>query len=497
MTDYDHNTLIIGAGFGGIGAALALAERDIDVLLCETLNYPGGCASTFGRSGYRFEAGATLFSGFAPGQLFHDWIERHQLDVEIDFLNPVVELRTPNLHFAVPNQREQLIEQFCALPGAPREALRKFFALQRKVADALWGLLDDPALLPPFGAAGLFRHAARVPRYLPLLRLIGKPLSAVLERFGLADFEPLRVYLDAVSQITVQASSAEAEAPFALSTMDYFFRGTGHVVGGIGQLATALTGAIEASGGTVELANRVKRLEPLDGGKQGWRVHTRRGTYTVQRVIANLLPHTVRTLAGLEPGEHARLDTLADAVDEGWSACMLYLGVRDHAGLGGASAHHLELVQDTGIPFLEGNHLFCSISSASETERVPRPGLRTVTVSTHVPLEMVRKLSGDARAAYIQNVQDHMRAGLEQLAPELAEHIEFEMSASPRTFERFTGRPGGAVGGIPRRAGWHHYCGMKPRPMLPGLYLVGDSVFPGQSTLATALGGVKLALTAF
>jgi len=27
----------------------------------------------------------------------------------------------------------------------------------------------------------------------------------------------------------------------------------------------------------------------------------------------------------------------------------------------------------------------------------------------------------------------------------------------------------------------------------PGLWMVGDSVFPGQSTLATALGGVKVA----
>src|SRR5690606_23293049 len=203
---YDHDTLVIGAGFGGLGAAMALAEQGSDVVVCETLAYPGGCASTFTRHGYQFESGATLFSGFAQGQLFDRWIERHQLDVELDWLDPVVELRTPDWRLAVPRDRDALIEHFCQLPQAPVEPLRAFFALQRRVADALWHLLDHPELLPPFGVRALGHHIARVPRYLPLLRLMGKPLIDVLRRFGLQDFTPLRTYLDSVSQITVQAS---------------------------------------------------------------------------------------------------------------------------------------------------------------------------------------------------------------------------------------------------------------------------------------------------
>lgn len=36
-------------------------------------------------------------------------------------------------------------------------------------------------------------------------------------------------------------------------------------------------------------------------------------------------------------------------------------------------------------------------------------------------------------------------------------------------------------------------AGAWPRPIAPNLWLVGDSVFPGQSTLATALGGLRVA----
>ena len=45
---------VVGAGFGGLATALRLAELGANVVLCETLRYPGGCASTFSRSGYQF-----------------------------------------------------------------------------------------------------------------------------------------------------------------------------------------------------------------------------------------------------------------------------------------------------------------------------------------------------------------------------------------------------------------------------------------------------------
>ena len=50
------DAIIIGSGFGGLGAALTLAQAGLDVLVLETLNYPGGCAGTFVRDGAHFDA---------------------------------------------------------------------------------------------------------------------------------------------------------------------------------------------------------------------------------------------------------------------------------------------------------------------------------------------------------------------------------------------------------------------------------------------------------
>ncbi|MGB5194512.1 MAG: FAD-dependent oxidoreductase, partial [Polyangiales bacterium] len=114
----DADVVVIGAGFGGLAASLRLAELGADVVLCETLRYPGGCASTFTRQGYQFEAGATLFSGLGEGQLFSRWNEAWDLGLRFDLLDPLVEMRTARWSLSVPPDRDAFIERFCKLPNA-------------------------------------------------------------------------------------------------------------------------------------------------------------------------------------------------------------------------------------------------------------------------------------------------------------------------------------------------------------------------------------------
>lgn len=502
----EKDVLVIGAGFGGLATALTLCEGGASVVLCERLRYPGGCASTFTRAGRTFEAGATLFAGFDPGQLFSIWMERHHLPVTLLALDPVVELRAPDLTLPIPGTRAALVDRLSALPGAPTEGLRDFFARQCAVADTLWPLLDDSQLLPPFNLGGLGslgglralgRHFYRAPRYAPLAPLIGRPLIHLLQRHGVADFLPLRLLVDAVCQITVQAPAAEAEAPLALAALDYFFRGTRHVHGGIGELAWALVRAIQALGGDVRLPDPVHRLEPTE---RGWRAHTRHGVIDARTVVANLLPQGLHALLGDAAAPAARrLAALGRQVEAGWGAAMLYLSLPPLSLPPDATRdaplrlepHHLQLIHHPDRPLTEGNHLFCSISGQDEP-RGPA-GERSVTISTHVPMSTLTTLEPDAQGAYIAQIQDTMRATLAARAPELWAAKTHELTASPRTFERFTGRHRGYVGGVPRRAGWSAYRHLGAPEFLPGLYLIGDTVFPGQSTLATAVGGSKLA----
>ena len=63
--------------------------------------------------------------------------------------------------------------------------------------------------------------------------------------------------------------------------------------------------------------------------------------------------------------------------------------------------------------------------------------------------------------------------------------------ATPRTFARFTGRPDGRVGGLPQTREWANFRALSHRSGQPGLYLVGDTVFPGAGTIGVTLSGLN------
>ena len=63
------------------------------------------------------------------------------------------------------------------------------------------------------------------------------------------------------------------------------------------------------------------------------------------------------------------------------------------------------------------------------------------------------------------------------------------LPGTPVTFQRFTNRFQGWVGGFPQT---NLFRAWGPR-LAPKLWMVGDSIFPGQSTAAVALGGMRVA----
>jgi len=462
------DALVIGSGFGGLGAALQLAESGQRVVVCERLNYPGGCGGTFTHGGVRYEAGATLAMGLDEGDMFADIIADYGLDVDHAPLDPVVEVRDGAYTTALPRHPD-------GFAGVLRELGAERFAREVEgVTRALRPLLRRPDLLPPLGIRNLLTHARALPDYLALLPVVGRSLAQRLRRHGL-DSDDLRHWLEPLCWVSVQTGVDEAEAPFAMAAIDALLRSAHHVRGGMGALAWGLVQAIRQAGGIVTFGNRVKGLRRERGG---WVVETRRGPWRAPRVFANVLPQSLPTLTDGE----VRLDRLARRIEGGYGAAMLYLQVEALDTLP-PHAFHLNLVDDPARPYHEGNHVFCSVSAVGEDRGAE--GRRTVVVSTHLP--------ANADRLTVERVHRQMTATVERRAPEVWAAHQACMTASPRTFARFTARDRGYVGGIPRRKGPMSYRELWAPAPARGLHLVGDSVLLGQSTISAFVSGARIA----
>jgi phytoene dehydrogenase-like protein len=76
--------------------------------------------------------------------------------------------------------------------------------------------------------------------------------------------------------------------------------------------------------------------------------------------------------------------------------------------------------------------------------------------------------------------------------PELRRYIRYQQVGTPFSFWRYTRRRHGMVGGLPQLLGSSGLLSLGPRAAgVGGLWLVGDSTFPGQSSAAVTQSGIR------
>jgi phytoene dehydrogenase-like protein len=127
------------------------------------------------------------------------------------------------------------------------------------------------------------------------------------------------------------------------------------------------------------------------------------------------------------------------------------------------------------------------------TRRRGPAGQRTATLSTHTDVGSWWRLRHTDRSAYHARRDDYVEkllAGAETAVPGIRQAITLCLPGTPVTFQFYTRRPQGMVGGFPQTS---LFDVRGPATGLPNLWLVGDSIFPGQSTAGVTLGGMRVA----
>lgn len=484
-----ERVVVVGAGIGGLTAAAVLARRGLDVTVLEAHVYPGGCAGTFYHQGYRFDAGATLAGGFYPGGPMDivaqaagipDWPARHS--------NPSMVVHLPDGSKVARWTDKRRQEEYRSAFGP---AADDFFSWQERTADAMWDLALLSPDWPPQSPAQLFRVIKDGIRWIendPAGRLKPELLVDALRPIAghLQDApDNFRLFIDAQLLISAQTTSKYANALYGASALDLPRRGVVHLEGGMGAIANTLVKAVRKNGGKVLFRQAVTRIILNNGRPVA--VETRRGDrFPADAIIANLTPWNIQRLLGSEAPR--ALKSLAPHPEDGWGAFMAYVGIDSQAIPDDFALHHQVIIRE---PLGEGNTIFLSISPPWDRGRAP-DGKRAITISTHTRLNDWWNLYEQDRQGYETRKQAYLVRLLEvaeRIIPNLREASDLELPGSPVTFERFTHRAWGWVGGFPQTSLFR----LQGPRLSPGLWMVGDSIFPGQSTAAVALGGLRVA----
>ncbi len=481
--------VVIGAGVGGLTTAAMLARKGMDVTVLEAHVYPGGCAGTFYHQGYQFEAGATLAGGFYPGGPMdlvaqaagiQDWGDhKDELAMQVHLPDGMVVNRWAD---------ERSLQDYRTVFGTQVD---KFWRWQQSTADALWDLALRQPAWPPQSLRQTLQLAQKgagwlAGRFSPGLALDAfRPLGVHLR--GLP--EAFKLFIDAQLLISAQAESDQANALYGASALDLPRRGVVHLPGGIGSISRTLAQAVTAHGGKVLYRQEVKKILSEKGRISA--VETKRGeVFPAELVVANMPPWNI---ARLLPGsdhlsvQSRRLRSLSNLPVSGWGAFTAYVGFDANLVPAGFPIHHQVLLRR---PLGEGNSAFLSINPEWDSERAPA-GQRVMTISTHTDLTTWWKLFSVDRSVYEARKEEYLERLLlaaERVIPGIRAGARLLLPGTPVTFQRFTRRAYGWVGGFPQT---NLFQAWAPR-LASGLWMVGDSIFPGQSTAAVALGGLRV-----
>ena len=248
---------IVGAGPGGLTAAMLLAKRGFKVTLFEKENKVGGRNSSLVKNGYKFDVGPTfLMMKFILDEVFVEAGRKVEDYMEFKRLEPMYRLQFDDVCLEPTTVKEAMIQQLEEnFPGSSK-GYEKFLKTESVRFDRMYPCLQkDYSTYSKFLSFDLLKA-------LPKLS-IGRSLINVLGNYF--DSEKLKLSFTFQSKY-LGMSAWDCPAAFAILPYVEHAFGVYHVMGGLSEISEAMLKVCIEQGVNVRLNTPVNQLM-LDGKK--------------------------------------------------------------------------------------------------------------------------------------------------------------------------------------------------------------------------------------
>ncbi|MBD3765668.1 MAG: phytoene desaturase, partial [Rhodobacterales bacterium] len=472
------HAVVIGAGLGGLAAAMRLGAKGYRVTVFDRLDRPGGRGSSIHQGGHRFDLGPTIVT--VPQGLRDLWAtcgRDFDADVTLVPMDPFYTIRWQDgSHFDVPADRDALRAEVARLsPGdlagfdrfMRDSAARYDFGYEDLGRRPMHRLVDLIRALPRFGLLRADRsvhaHAARRVRD-PRLR------------FALS-FHPLFIGGDPFRVTSMYILVSHLERAF----------GVHYAMGGVQAIADAMARVIADQGGRVVQGAEVDAITESGGRASGVRLVSGQ-TVPADIVVSNAdAVHTYDRLLRDRPRKRWTTPRLARTR---WSMGLFvwYFGTRGTRGMWPQAGHHTILVgprySEHIRDIFRAGRIGGDMSLYVHRPSVTDPSCAPEGDDTFYALSPVPHLGHDTGVdwtrdaeAYRTRVQTMLE---EQLLPGLGARVTESLVFTPDTFATRYLSPNGSGFSIEPRilqSAWFRPHNLSEE--LPGLYLVGAGTHPG------------------
>ncbi len=478
-----YDVVVVGGGLGGLTVAALLAARGVSVCLVERQSQVGGCIGRVEFSGYDFEPGMGLHTGFGADEIYQ------QIFVELPVACPETKLIETEYVVRVAgkgdirlriNDVDFLNEIAGFFPDCAETAVG-FYQQVKRISDAWRERLSSPA------PTGLLEKAFRRFRSPSQAESILSATKTGVVREALQGSSSLfQQFIDAQVSAFLQTGIDQCALIPAALLLSQLRSERYSIIGGTATVAERLAESIKKSGGTIRLNSPVLRLAYNESGDAiGVDLLSGERILANHAIVSNLtIWDTYGKLVGLNrtPGEIK--NHLARTQAKG--AYVIYAAIDNEAA-----------------QRLPANYLLVAAEVASEEENLSkeftisigeqlRDGKHAVTIkaATEVTPWFSFQTSEEDYEAWDQTTLEQLWTRLHQALPELGAGIEVIETANPRTSYDQTRRKLGMVLGVAATPeSWQSEAQF--RTSIPNLFIVSDTMSP----IFGAAGVIEAALT--
>ena len=470
--------IVVGAGIAGLTSAAILSKFGFKVTLIESHSQSGGCAGTFKRKNYIFDVGATQVAGLENGGIHSKIFEYLNIPLpKATILNPscIVDLNDGSNPINIwYESKEWIRERKRQFPGSDN-----FWNLCSLIHKSNWKFANSNPVLPfnNLWDFSQFLNALSPASFLTGI-LIKSSIFDILKICGSHKDQRLIKFLNLQLKLYSQEDVFNTAALYGCTVlqMSQNPHGLFHLKESMQALSKALEVSLRETGVNIIFNEKVELLN-FDSKKEYWKLLTSKGTknfeYTSQDVVYTPPPQSLLNKFEMNSESLKKYMKKIENLNAPSGALVFYSAIsKDH--LKKVTSNHYQLVDN------DLGSLFISFSEDGDG-RAPK-GEITLIASIFANINDWQGLTKDLYISkkdyFLQKISNVMEKKFE-ISPQNWLHREI---ATPLSFERWTNRPKGIVGGLGQNPDIFGIFGLSSRTPMKGLWLCGDSIYPGEGT---------------